>query len=281
MMAPDNFGHDPWSGSQPDPISALHDGQGHGGDEAYSSERAAPAFSLPPAAGAVLLAGDPVVYHACQLELAGRPVLFHLVECLRRAGIRRIEIMTPPGDVELPALVEAAGSQLPPLVLTGQHEAGAPDGLLETRSYPNPDGLLVFEANRLFHPSALMRIARDARPNLLLAEFSGALPERAVRLQVDADHRILRYSSELPALLAHGISLGVFKIGDSLFDKVRQMLRRERPPRLSELYSHLFELEPFHAVVADACPRLRVRGRLDLEGALDRLPFLTESAPAR
>ncbi|MEN6626600.1 MAG: hypothetical protein ABFD69_10265 [Candidatus Sumerlaeia bacterium] len=237
----------------------------------------APSFVPPPAVPVLLLAGDPVVYHACQLDLAGRPVLIHILESLKAASVPHVEITTPPGDIDILPLVESAAAPIPPVIVTGQGDIGALAGMAVAQSYPNPVGLLVLEANRLLHPTILKRMTHDHRENLLLSDFSGVMPRGSIKLQINVDQQILRYSAELNGLVAQGVSLGVLKIGSRALDEIRARIRREELTRLSDMVRWVVTENMVHAVAGENFSSLRVRGRADLEGALERLEFLSQA----
>ncbi|MCE5231434.1 hypothetical protein LLG95_17800 [bacterium] len=233
-------------------------------------------FVPPPAVPALLLAGDPVVYHACQLRLGGRAVILHLLEMLHRAAVPHVEITTPPGDIDIMPLIESAPRPIPPVIITGQHDIGALAGVGVAQSYPNPVGLLVLEANRLLHPTILGRLSHDSRENLLLSDFSGTMARGSVKLQINVDQQILRYSSELNGLVAQGVSLGVLKIGSRALDEVRAKIRRQELARLSEMVRWVVTENVVHAIAGERFPSLRVRGRADLAGAFEKLDFLIQ-----
>lgn len=233
-------------------------------------------FVPPPAVPVLLLAGDPIAYHACQLRLGGRAVLLHLLEMLQAAAVPHVEITTPPGDIDILPLVESASEPIPPVIITGQHEIGALGGMAVAQSYPNPVGLMVLEANRLLHPTILERMAHDHRENVLLSDFSGTMPAGSVKLQINVDHLILRYSAELHGLVAQGVSMGVLKIGSRALDEIRLRIRRQELMKLSDMVRWVVTENMTHAVAGERFANLKVRGRADLADAFEKLDFLTK-----
>ncbi len=217
-----------------------------------------------PPAPALILAGDPVVYYACQLDLGGRPVIAWLLESLARARIFEVELMLPPGDIDLGESLPAHTPRGLIVRATRQGAPGALAGLAEAAIRPGETGLIVFEANRLFHDQVFARLSADRRANVLLGDFA-ARAAGAACFEVDADNLVLNYGAAVNPLRASGASLGILRLCAEAFDAAQERARLNLLHRMPDFFEWLIAEHAVHALASGGLPRLRVRGHGDLE----------------
>ena len=155
----------------------------------------------------------------CLIEIGGEPLLMHLLRALKKAGVRRVEIIIGFGAEQVVAMYErvplfAEGGEIlfthHPEWRTGDELAG-----LGLSSIADGDaaGMLVCQADVLLAPELLPRLLMASKGNTLLAELEGVLGEEEAKLQLDGEGRIVAAGAALDPSLSQAAFAGMAKFG--------------------------------------------------------------------
>jgi choline kinase len=206
----------------------------------------------------------------CLLEVGPEPILLHQIRSLQAAGIKQIEIITGHGE----SFVRGACAGLEGIAFT-HNEHYATTNSLESlgcaTTLPGDEGTLILNSDVMFHPQLLARLLEDPRDQVLLADFSGALGEEEMKIQIDTDQRITAISKKLDPKEAQAENLGVLKVGPVA---AKHMLEVARTPNelnglrwVPDSIQYLHEEIPFYTLSTADLPWIEIDYHHDLKRA--------------
>jgi len=175
------------------------------------------------------------------LPIAGKPLLHRTLGILQASGINRCVVVTGYLHEMMEEFIRSLGLQLPIDFVHNPHFSTTNNNysLWLAHDALNADPMLLLDADILFDPRVLLRLLEDPHANALVMRRSGALGDEEIKLELDAQGRVLRIGKEVESRKATGESLGIERFDASTTQQLFDVLARRRDR--SEFYEASFQ----------------------------------------
>lgn len=216
----------------------------------------------------------------CLLDIAGKPLLFRLLEQMQAVGIERAVIVTGHLRDRLERALEGHPFEV------ALSFAENPDyrttntaaSLLAARAAIAGDahgGILLCDGDVILAPDLLPALAAEPEPSALLFDPNVALDAEAMKAELTAAGCVKRLSKELPLDQSHGESIGVQKIGGAtmpaLWLELERLLGEYRNAFYEEAFQRLIDRGvTFAAVAVPPASWVEIDDATDMETARAR-----------
>ncbi len=159
----------------------------------------------------------------CLLELGGKSVLEHQIDCLEQNSIGEIVVVT--GFLE-DKIRQRLGDRVRYVTNPVYDKTNSLYSLWLAREEAR-DGFVVLNSDVFFHPEMLKKLLASPYPDALLVSFQGNLSEEEMKVRVK-DHKVVDISKEMDIREADGENVGIVKFSPSgakvLFEKVDELV---------------------------------------------------------
>lgn len=162
------------------------------------------------------------------LPVGGRPILHRTLEALHGVGIERCVIVTGYLRETIERFVNTL--QLPLEIVFIHNPAYEHTNnnysLWLTREAVDGEGIILLDADILFHRSILDRLLSATYHNALIIRRSNALGDEEIKCELDSDGAVVRIGKHLDPSTAAGESLGIEKFSASTTRRLFEVLER-------------------------------------------------------
>ena len=203
----------------------------------------------------------------CLLDVGGRTLIQHQLQALRAVGVTRVVVVTG----YFADMVEAECG--PGVTYVHNEIFDRTNSLysLEMALHHGADGFFLTNADVLFDPALLRRLASTPHPDALLYEPARDLGEEEMKVRLQGD-RVCAMSKELDKGTYHGENLGVLRFSRDGYRRLEPFVRRlvvgNEATAWAPLAFDAFSREhPLHAVSSEGSPWIEIDFPEDLERA--------------
>jgi len=206
------------------------------------------------------------------LEVGGRPIVEHQIDCLRASGIDEIALVTGHGRDKVR---QRFGDQVAYFHNERYRETNSLYSAWVAREFGR-QGCLILNSDVLFHPALLERLLSAPNPDCILIDLRSGLGEEEMKVVLGEDRRVLNVSKDLDPLAAHGENVGIVRLGREgagrFFDIADQEVRRhEWGHWVPFAIDCLCSTQPFYAVPTEELPWIEIDYLHDLKTAREKV----------
>lgn len=157
----------------------------------------------------------------CLLEVGGKSLIEHQIDALRHAGVEEIVVVTG-------YFAEKIEARLGDTIRSVRNEVYDRTNSLYSLSLALPfcrGGVVLTNADVLFHPSLLGRLLHSPHEDALLYEPASHLGDEEMKIRIE-DGRVTALAKTLEHGTYHGENLGVLKFGATGVERLREAASR-------------------------------------------------------
>jgi len=147
----------------------------------------------------------------CLLPIGGGTLLDRTLEAVETAGLRDVVLVTGYLEDQIRARVRERHGGLRVKFVRNAAYATTNNiySLWLARGLVLEEGMLLLDSDILFDPGILSDLRRAGRPDVLAVKRGFALGEEEIKVEVDADRRVLAIGKHVPPDRAFGESIGI------------------------------------------------------------------------
>ncbi|HEV3140631.1 MAG TPA: NTP transferase domain-containing protein, partial [Vicinamibacterales bacterium] len=148
------------------------------------------------------------------LDVAGRSILDRMLDALADAGVARAVVVTGYRADRIEAHLAAARPRVAVATVTNAAYATTNNAasLAVARDATGGERFILCDGDVVFSASPFPALVASPDDSAIVVDRSAALDEEAMKVAIDARHRVTRLSKQLDARASAGESIGVQKI---------------------------------------------------------------------